>query len=319
MLDTNENKMKTLEELTSQLGWYHSIELHPGFFTPGFGFTNIAATREILRRCKIQGMTCLDVGAMDGLISAILCRRNAGQVMACDRYNRYAQIDLVRKALGIDFQYLPDSTLADVCKTAPKLISNPFDLIVFSGVLYHMYDPMQGLAMIRSMVRTGGIVVIETAAAISDKHVGYFNAHGTNSSDLQEYWALSVTLLDYLLRYFRLKPLDCAYFTYPAKTDDGSQLARVAISCMATEQQLPDPQDKWMVANKRDLPNGRDDDAEYPVWNSQITPELEYRGMSANNPAWRSSGGIDLYQTISLSSPITITDDFRRLALGVDY
>jgi 2-polyprenyl-3-methyl-5-hydroxy-6-metoxy-1,4-benzoquinol methylase len=312
MHSMSNGEMAALEKLAIRLNWYHSIELHPGFVTPGHGFTNIVITREILKRCEIQGMTCLDVGAMDGLMAAILCRRDAGQVVACDRYKRQEQIDIVRKALGVNFKYLPDSTLADVRAATPGIISNPFDLIVFSGVLYHMYDPMQGLAIVRSMVRTGGIVVIETGAAVSEKNVGYFNAAGANDNDPHNYWTLSLSLLDYMLRYFCMKPVDCSFFPYPAKTEDGSQLIRIAIACIATEKQLPDPQDKWMVYE------GRDDDSEYTVWNSPITRELKYQSMSSNKPAWRTPGMINLYRTVLQSSPTAITDDLRKLSLGVD-
>ena len=218
----------------------------------------------------------------------------------------------MREVLGVNFQYLSNSTLADVRTIAPRLVNRPFDLIVFSGVLYHMYDPMQGLALIRSLVRTGGQVVIETAAALSDEHVGYFNALGANASDTHDYWTLSLPLLDYLLRYFRFKPLDCAYFPYEAP--NGRQMVRVAIACLAMEQQLPAPEDQWMIA----VMGQRDDETEYPNWDSPNSRELKYQGMFTDKPVYQTSGGIDLYKTVLQSTPVQITDNFCKLGLGDD-
>ncbi len=146
------------DDLMLNASWYHSIELRPGIYTPGFKFPNIALTRKILEGCAVEGATCLDVGAMDGLTSVLLARRGAHRVFACDRYDRRAQVNVVARTLGVDINYLGGVTLADVRRLAPTVVGNPFDLIVFSGVLYHMYDPMHGLGLIRSMVRPGGIV-----------------------------------------------------------------------------------------------------------------------------------------------------------------
>lgn len=304
------DRRNRIELVTRQLDWYHSIELYPGFFTPGHAFTNIVATRAILSRCEIERMACLDIGTMDGLIAAILSRRKAGYVLACDRYDRHVQIDLVRRALGLNFQYLPNATLADVRARSPKLHGEPFDLVVFSGVLYHMYDPMNGLAIVRSLVREGGIVVIETTAAVSDLHVGYFNAYGRNQKDPHDYWTVSVTLLDYLLRYFRLKPLDCAFFENGSPTEDGSPGVRVAIPCLAVAEQLHDESDGWMVAN-------RDDYAGYQDWTSPNKRPVGYEGLVCDRPVWHPSGGLDLKRSIVQSSPVALRDDLRRLPLGM--
>lgn len=39
----------------------------------------------------------------------------------------------------------------------------PFDVVVFAGVLYHMIDPLAGMAIARSFLREGGIAVLETS------------------------------------------------------------------------------------------------------------------------------------------------------------
>lgn len=291
------------------LDWYYSIEVEPDIWTPGKDFPPIALTRAMLERCPVAGMTCLDVGTMDGFVPVLLCRRGAATVVACDRYDRRPQIDFIKRKLGVEFSYLHGMTIRDVRTHAPKVLQDPFDLIVFSGVLYHMYDPMVGLALIRSMARPGGIVLVETYAVLSERAVGYFNAFGNIESDIHNYWNWSVGLLDYLLRYFRLKPLDCRYFEVKgAGAEDGSKVIRVCVPCEAVTSALSDPGDTFMN------PGQRDDDVEFPMW----LPGREQAPMHYQSDAHlprRHNGSVDLYAAVTNSDPLPMTKEACRLEL----
>jgi SAM-dependent methyltransferase len=294
------------------LDWYHSIELEPGIWTPGKSFPPIALTRHILRGCGVENSVCLDIGAMDGLVGVLLKRRDARSVIACDRYDRRPQIEIVQQALNVDFLYLGGMNLAQVRAAAPHLIKDPFDLIVFSGVLYHMYDPMSALGVIRSMVRPGGIVVVETYAVLSEKMVGYFNAFGNIEQDCHNYWNFSVALLDYLLRYFRLKILVCAYWVVPnATSEDGAKVLRVCLPCEATEVSLADRDDAFMSVTHRD------DDAEFPAWsNPASSVPMPYASPFQQSLARRGSGSIALYETIANTPPLAFSDANIKLEIG---
>jgi 2-polyprenyl-3-methyl-5-hydroxy-6-metoxy-1,4-benzoquinol methylase len=277
--------------------WYHTIELTPGVFTPGQSYTNVAITRELLKNCQVEGQRCLDIGTMEGLVSVLLARRKAAEVFAADRLERHCSIQVVKRTLGVDFTYLPSLTLTQLRRRLPEVSPNgPMDLIVFSGVLYHMYDPMQGLALVRSMARPGGLVIIETYAAVSHRMTGYFNAAGRMVGDCHNYWTFSVALLDYLLRYFRLCPLDCRYFDAPdCHVDDGSRIIRLGVVCRATEAPLPEAGDHWMIAP-------RDDDSEYPDWpTSNSTPTVPYRSPAIKFA--RESGAVDVHRMVLHTAP----------------
>jgi len=298
------NALTSTADLMLDASWYHAIELKPGVYTPGFKFKNIAMTRKMLKGCEVEGATCLDVGTMDGLISVLLSRRGANRVFACDRYDRRAHLDIVARMLGVTINYLGGVSLADVRRMAPSLVGDPFDIIVFSGVLYHMYDPMNGLGLIRSMVRPGGIVVIETQAIKSKEMVSYFNARGEIAEDCHNYWNMSVELLDYLLRYFRLKPLDCCYF------NASDSIVRISVPCEAISTSLADNGDTFMCVP------GRDDDADYPTWGSSNGKPLAY---SPSNPAAlvrRQSGAVNLYETLVKTPPAPYEE--RDLALALE-
>ena len=67
------------EEIGSLPGWYYSVELRPGVFTKGEDFPSAALPRAALSRAEPKGWRCLDIGAMEGLITTVLCRRGAGR------------------------------------------------------------------------------------------------------------------------------------------------------------------------------------------------------------------------------------------------
>jgi len=310
------------EELLRQMdeNWFHTIELKPNVFSPTRRLENtnsLALTRKLLAGCEVRDASCLDVGTMEGLVAVLLCRRPAAKVVATDRYDRddlRRRIALVKKCLGVDFDYWPGLTLQALRKKAPTLIKEPFDLIVFSGVLYHMYDPLDGIALVRSMTRPGGIVIVEAAAVFSDKMSGYFNAAGYIIPDQHNYWNLSVTLLDYLLRYFRLKPIDCGYLDCGGnKTDDGSSPIRIGVTCRAMTRGIPDEGDKYMVVNDRD------DDVNFPDW--APSGEREELGYSVSNPdlVKRPSGAVNLYETLVRTRPLSFDVDDVRLRLSATY
>ncbi len=299
-------------DLLLEENWFHTIELKPGVFTPGIDLWKaggLSLTRKMLSGCEIQNASCLDVGTMDGLVAALLCRRGANQVVACDRYDYGAHIEVVKKMLNIDFIYWPRITLPDLRTKALNVLSEPFDLIVFSGVLYHMYDPMNGLALIRSMTRPGGLVIVETIALLSKQMIGYFNAGGAIVRDCHNYWNLSVELLDYLLRFFRLMPVDCCFFE--VKTlGDGSNLVRIGVACKATPTKFPDEGDNYMAVSERD------DDAYFPDWHPKTNrAPLNY---SPSNPVLvkRASGAVDLYESLLRTRSLNFHDDDVRLRLG---
>jgi hypothetical protein len=251
---------------------------------------------------------------MEGLIAILLQRRHAARVVATDRYDLTFNVGIVKKYTQTDFEYWPGLTLDALREKAPTLLKEPFDLTVFSGVLYHMYDPLNGIALVRSLTRPGGIVIVETMAMLSNKMTGYFNAAGYLIRDHHNYWNLSVTLLDYLLRYFRLKPIDCCFLEGAGhNADDGSPAIRIGVTCRAMTSGMPDDGDTYMVVKDRD------DDANFPDWTSN-TAKAEL-GYSTSNPdlVKRSSGAVNLYETIVRSQPLSPCDDDVRLRLLASF
>lgn len=229
-----------------KLDWYHTIEIAPGLFTPGRNHKNLALTREILANCEVEGLRCLDIGAMDGLVSVLLTRRGSAHVTAYDRIERTPQIEFVKSCLGVEFAYLKGTPLGTIPDITYPLGYAPFDVVVFSGVLYHMFDPLAGLCIARGLVRNGGLFIIETSAILStepDDLVMHFNAAGRFFPGTN-YWQISLPCLDYLLRFVRLQPLDLRYFKGQDRA--GHAQGRICVVCRATPDAQPAGGDEWM-------------------------------------------------------------------------
>jgi SAM-dependent methyltransferase len=311
-----------LADPLSNCQWYHNIELFPGTWTRGFSFDNIVVTRRMLDLVDVSEQTCLDVGAMDGLISYLLERRNASRVVAYDRSTAVRdrvtngeRFELARRALNSKVQFLYDMPFASLHEHAVKIGVEAFDVTVFSGVLYHMFDPMTALAHVRNLTRTGGVAVIETAGILSPEKALFANAHGRFYGN-DDYWFVSAGCLEYWLRFFHFQPLDCCYLHH--LTQEGLEVVRMAVVCRALPGYLAENGDAWM--RQQDEKKFSLDFVEHfrpPAESRTLTPVPV---ASSNRPlVWRDEeqGILDLYSSLRLQDPITAAQHPELLQLAL--
>jgi SAM-dependent methyltransferase len=222
--------------------WYYRIELSPGVFTDGKPRPNVALTRDFLRHIDLSGTTCLDIGSQDFVVPVLLKRQGATTVVAYDRLSLTQHWEQVKQSYEVDFDYVHGIPLNEL-KQALRDQGKPesFDVVVFSGVLYHMIDPLAGLAMARSFVRSGGLLVIETSVKLASEHILEFNAGGKLYAE-SNYFQVSIATLDYWIRMLRMAPIDAALF----RGAEASDIRRCGIVGRATEGVEADPDDSWM-------------------------------------------------------------------------
>jgi SAM-dependent methyltransferase len=228
-----------VESEASNNPWYYQIELEPGVFTSGKRRDNLAMVRDFLDRVSLTGARCLDIGTQEAISPVVLCRRGAESVTAYDRLSMTARIEAVKQAYKVRFDYVHGIPLWKLATALRDAGSSPvFDVIVFSGVLYHMIDPLAGLAHVRSMLRQGGILVLETSVSTRNNYAAEFNAEG-RFYEGGTYFQVSIGVLDYWLRMLRLAPIDCARL-------NGGEVSRFVVVCRAMDAVEADPNDHWM-------------------------------------------------------------------------
>jgi 2-polyprenyl-3-methyl-5-hydroxy-6-metoxy-1,4-benzoquinol methylase len=268
--------------------WYYSVELPDGRFTPGLNFNNIALTRNLLKVAKVEGSRCFDFGTMEALVPTLLAKRGARQVVAVDHCDFSDKVELVKSLHGVQFEYYGHILLDNTVAFA-KSIGDRFDIVVLSGILYHVFSPVHLLGYARSLARLGGLVIIETAAILDQAYTMQYNFLGDRYVyNWTDTWFMSVPLLDYLLRFCRLAPLDCVFI--PQR--NAQNLVRIGVACRATDRILADNSETLMVesTNNHDYRMIVEDDPPLPL--------LEDVPYAANRPGLifrQATGTCDLF------------------------
>jgi len=146
-----------LERIRSRQ-WYHSIEIEPGFVTPGAH--PLGELRQVLEYVKLpaslDGLSVLDIGAWDGFFSFEAERRDAKRVVAYDLTPEdYFGFATAKELLGSKVEYIQGS----VYELTRKVVGT-FDVVLFVGVLYHLRYPLLALDRIHDVC--DGYVLLET-------------------------------------------------------------------------------------------------------------------------------------------------------------
>jgi len=241
-----------------KLDWYYSIELAPGVFTKGLGFNNIALTQKMLANIELRGTTAIDVGAMEGAMSLVMAKRGA-TVLSVDGVDLTDRINLIKMAQSVNFRYFADmplhrfserifeiqSTKANwpypVTELGPSEVTNyGFDVVLSSGVIYHVMNPVDHLMTYRKLCKLGGLAVIECAAAVTDDVT---LVHGVRPEGyLYEgfsTWFVSTGWMDVFLRACFFEPLAFCYLGHDVIK--GVDTCRICVVARAVGKRAFDP------------------------------------------------------------------------------
>jgi SAM-dependent methyltransferase len=239
--------MRQLDTLTDEkirsLKWYYSTELRPGVLTLGRNYQNVLATRRLMERVDFEGLRVLDIGAMEGY-STLLAMRAGATVTAYDRPTDHAsRVQLVKEARGVDFEYVYGIPFNQHVWAHHKAGRELYDCIIFSGVLYHVIEPMLFLWLVRTMLRPGGILIMETSSMLEDECLLVTNDRGRFTPG-DTYYHPSTGWIEYSLGAIGFRIMDVEHV--PIRTVHGRKVTRSAMTCVLTEpSRLREPGDDW--------------------------------------------------------------------------
>jgi tRNA (mo5U34)-methyltransferase len=141
-----------LRDQVDKIKWWHQIDLGNGIVTPGPDKT-IERLKWLGLPADLSGKSVLDIGAWDGAFSFEAERRGASRVLAIDEFiwagKGWASkegFECARRALNSKVEDL----LLDVYDLGPEKVGR-FDLVLFSGVLYHLKHPLLALERVASV------------------------------------------------------------------------------------------------------------------------------------------------------------------------
>lgn len=230
--------------------WYYKIEIEKGVFTNGLEHQNVALTRKLLRNIQVQNKACIDIGTQEAVVPILLKKSGANMVVGYDRYDLSPKIKMLSKIYQVDFEYIGGIQLQELPNRLDQTTAGRFfDLVVFSGILYHMINPLGLMALVRGLCKVGGLFLIETVAQQHPKELLIFNARGETYGPHSNYFVPTTAWLDYTLRMLGLLPLEAVYLG-GINTENP---IRLAILCRSQNSPCPlEQNDKWMLQSFHD-------------------------------------------------------------------
>ena len=155
----------------SPFGWGHTIDFGP-FEMPGLlgkDYLNVAALlKEWGWAADLRGKTCADVGCFSGGLSLFLAAQGAVRLHSIDEVPEHVeQCRLTASALGCTQIECHQMSLYEMPQ---RFAPRSFDLILLSGVLYHLSDMLVGLYALRELLKDDGVLVIETNGVPDTEH-----------------------------------------------------------------------------------------------------------------------------------------------------
>lgn len=186
------------QELLAEINratWHHRIELAEGFYTNSKNDVARKLNRTSVPQ-DLHGATCLDVGTRDGGLAFEMEKRGAQRVIANDYVEKtHFNFELARRCIGSKVEFVQ----ADMF-TLPFLKMPKFDVINYSGVIYHVADPYLSLMAMRELCKPDGLIVVESAVLDGGSYSLERRARNKDSAQIMEAVGQFANLLQYLPR-----------------------------------------------------------------------------------------------------------------------
>lgn len=155
----------------AQYGWGHTIDFGP-FVKEGVmkdNFLHIVGHWDAWQWWprSMKGLQVADIGCLTGGIAMVAAHRGADEVLAVDEIPEHVdQCAYLAEVFGMTNVRAVKASLYDL----PEMNVGTFDLVILSGVLYHLSDMLLGLYLMRELLKVGGTLLIESAAVDDDEH-----------------------------------------------------------------------------------------------------------------------------------------------------
>lgn len=155
---TDESQIRSM--IDGYAKWYHRIELAPGIVTPGINVSseNLRILDHLGLPADCSGMRVLDIGTADGFMAFEVEKRGAAEVVGIDyRKPTSTGFAIASTILGSRVRHVVEN----VYELDPEKYGL-FDMVLFLGVLYHLRNPLLAFDRVRSLMKPGALLFVET-------------------------------------------------------------------------------------------------------------------------------------------------------------
>ncbi len=128
----------------------------------------------------LSGKNVLDIGVWTGGTSLLLAAMGAN-VTALEEVKKYAEmVNILASTFGLNSQV---KCLPMGLYDALPMFADSFDYVIYSGVLYHVSDPLLSLRLIFTALKDGGICFVETLGYPSPDSVCHYEGPAITHND----------------------------------------------------------------------------------------------------------------------------------------
>ena len=220
--------------------WYHKISLSDEVVTPGMDLEPIwLHIEDTMRSLDYHGKTVLDIAAFDGKFSFFAEKLGAHEVVATDcLYKSFKNFLFCREVLKSEvipfFNVSPYNLVErlDVYfdENYDEQIQNNrhFDIVQHFGLLYHLQNPLWSILQARSVLKTGGLLILETDCVLnSNESVLVFNglplgARVRNNSSV--WWAPTKRSLSEMISSCLFEIVSVSELDFSVPVTDGGKI-----------------------------------------------------------------------------------------------
>jgi tRNA (mo5U34)-methyltransferase len=147
----------------SRLPWFQSIALTPDFTTLGTKSAEQLAIEEeaFLGALDLRGASLIEIGSWNGYFAFAAKRRGAVRIAATDKFVWQLAGGAARRAFDLAHACIGEGI--DVVEIDPTELPGPLqpaDVMLFTGVFYHLWDPLIILQKIAALTRD--VLILET-------------------------------------------------------------------------------------------------------------------------------------------------------------
>ena len=191
--------MQLTQTRADDLSWFHGMQLNEirtrGRVNPDNW--SLYPMLAYMEETNLTGVRALDIGTMDGLVSFIMEEEGATEVHSTDLYERET-FSLARDHLGLGARYHPKTSIESLID---KFGSESFDVLVMGGLLYHLVSPLRAVMNARHLMRTGGLLFLETVCSRDDEPVLRFNLSDPIINEYTTYFVPSISAVKGMLNF----------------------------------------------------------------------------------------------------------------------
>ena len=264
--------------------WFHGLDFGDGRRAKGRGRPenwSIYGVLSFMEGIDFAGLDVLDVGTMDGLIPFIAEKEGARRVVATDLYDRKS-FRLAWRIFNSNVRYEPNTSIETlISRHGPA----SFDVVVMGGLLYHLMSPLRAFLIARTLLRTGGLLLLETVASKDEEPNLRFNLSGPVIDEYTTYFVASPSAVQGMARFSGFR-IEASAASYPANAEYSRySIAARAVGSDALESDCDLMTKAITRATKAD--------------GDQITDELSLRAALANpvgvrTPTFTMTGHTDI-------------------------